>query len=142
MAHNIPADRIIMEGSSARSQYFTDFNKIDIALDSFPFPGGTTTIDCLWMGVPVLNLTGNTFISRQGETILKNAGLSDWITTKEADYIALAKKKSSNKNNLVKIRKNLRNKLEKSPVMNTDRFGKNLGKALQDMWKIYLEGTN
>jgi len=137
----ISPERIMMEGASPRARYFNDFNKIDIALDPFPFPGGTTTIDCLWMGVPVVNLAGNTFISRQGETIMKNIGLSDWISYSENEYVALAKKKSSDINSLVKIKRDLRARIEDSPVMNTELFARNLGNAFQEMWQIYLKET-
>ncbi len=56
-------------------------------LDTFPYPGGTTTCEALWMGVPTLTLAGNTLLSRQGASLLACAGLADWVAANEADYV-------------------------------------------------------
>lgn len=138
LEYGILKDRLIFEGVSPRMEYFRDFNKIDIALDPFPFPGGTTTIDCLWMGVPVINLSGNTFISRQGETILSNVGLKKWVAYSEDEYIQIAINKSTQIDELISLRKNLRQMIESSPVMDTKAFASNLSIFFKNAWLEYV----
>jgi predicted O-linked N-acetylglucosamine transferase (SPINDLY family) len=133
-SHGIDAKRLTLEPSSPMYQYYDAYNKVDMALDPFPFPGGTTSIDGLWMGVPVVTLSGNTFISRQGETILKNLGMDDWISYSENEYIDLAVKKAKQIKSSKTYKEELREKVEKSPVMNTQLFAKHLSDAFQDMW--------
>ncbi len=76
----------------ARSEYLAPYQQVDIALDPFPYPGITTTVESLWMGVPVLTLEGKSFISRQGVGLSMNAGLASWIARDHDDYVALAVK--------------------------------------------------
>ena len=72
-----------------------DNRQVDIALDPFPYPGGTTSAESLWMGVPVLTMEGKNFLSRVGETIIKNAGYSNWVASSKDDYIKKAIKFSN-----------------------------------------------
>ena len=76
-----------MEGYTPRAEYLASYNRVDIALDPFPYPGGTTTIEGLWMGVPIITKKGNRFLSHAGETIANNAGLQNWIAKSDDDYV-------------------------------------------------------
>ena len=78
-AEGVSADRLVLESASPLRDYFWAYNHVDIALDPFPFSGGTTSIQGIWMGVPMVTLLGDSIISRQGEIILHNLGLHDWI---------------------------------------------------------------
>ena len=92
----INENRIILEGSSKREEYLSSYNQVDIALSPFPYGGGTTTIEGLWMGVPAIVKKGNSFISRIGETIFYNTDFQDWIAKDNKDYISKAINFSSN----------------------------------------------
>jgi protein O-GlcNAc transferase len=133
-AHDIGADRLILEGPSPRSAYVSEYNRVDIALDPFPFPGGATSAEALWMGVPVLTLAGDRFISRQGNGILINAGLSDWIATNPDDYVARAVRHAGNPRYLSVLRKDLRQQVLNSPIFDAPRFVRHFESALRGMW--------
>ena len=132
-------DRLILEGPSNRKDYFLAFNRVDIALDPFPFPGGTTSIEGLWMGVPVITLRGDRFIAHNGETIAHNTGQSSWIADNEADYLAKAIFFSSHLKELSEIRSGLRSKILSSPLFDSDRFAQNFEDILTFMWKDFLK---
>ena len=98
------------------------YQNIDIALDTFPWNGVTTSFESIWMGVPVLTIKGYNFISRHGESINTNLGMKELISSNEADYIKKAVNLGSNKNKLISIRKKIYNDAIKSPLFNTDKF--------------------
>ncbi|MDD5249700.1 MAG: tetratricopeptide repeat protein [Rhodocyclaceae bacterium] len=139
-AQGIDAGRLILEGSSPRVDYLASYNRVDIALDPFPFPGGTTTVEALWMGVPVLSRAGDRFISRAGESILRTAGLPDWIARDDADYVAKAASFAAAAENLAQLRSTLRPRFLASPLCDAPRFARNLEAAFRGMWKAYVEG--
>jgi predicted O-linked N-acetylglucosamine transferase (SPINDLY family) len=134
-AHGVAADRLLLEGPEARAEYLAAYNRIDIALDPFPFTGGTTTAECLWMGVPVLTLAGNRLVSRQGVGLLANAGLPDWIAADADDYVGKAVLHASNPQALATLRRSLRQQVLASPIFDGERFARHLEKALHDMWE-------
>lgn len=127
---DIPAIRLILEGVSGYDQYLDSYNQVDIALDPFPYPGGTTTVEGLWMGVPCLTMRGARFISHNCESIAHNSGQADWIAKDERDYLAKAIFFSKDFNSLSIMRAGLREKLAKSPLMDAPRFARNFEKAL------------
>ena len=104
-------------------------------LDTFPYPGGTTTCEALWMGVPTLTLAGDTLLSRQGASLLTAAGLSDWIATSREDYIAKALAFASDLPRLAALRAGLREQAGISPLFDAPRFAHNLEDALWAMWQ-------
>jgi predicted O-linked N-acetylglucosamine transferase (SPINDLY family) len=131
----IPADRLRFEGKSSRADYLATYGQVDLALDPFPFPGGTTSVEGLWMGVPVLTLKGDRFISHQGETILQNVGLPEWIAADEDEYVAKAVAFASDLPSLAALRARLRRQLLASPLCDAPRFARNLEEALRGMWR-------
>ena len=133
-AHGISSKRIILEGPEDRQSYFAAYNRIDIALDPFPFTGGTTSIEGLWMGVPLLSLAGDSLISRQGVGILMNAGLPDWIAKNEEDYLAKAIFFASDTDKLASLRAGLRKQVLTSPLFDAPCFARNFENALLQMW--------
>jgi protein O-GlcNAc transferase len=132
--YDISSDRLILEGPETLKGYFEAYQKVDIILDTFPYPGGTTSVDSLWMGVPVLTLKGDRFLSRLGESIAINAGNSDWIAADLNDYIGKAVQFASDLDRLAQLRSTLRERVLRSPLFDTPRFAKNFGKALWGMW--------
>ena len=134
VARGIGADRLILEGSSPRIDYLAAYNRMDIALDPFPYSGGATTVDSLWMGVPVLTLAGESFLSRQGVGLLMNAGLPDWIAADEDDYVSRAIAHAGDVQGLAALRTGLRQQVLNSPIFDAARFARHFEAALRGMW--------
>jgi predicted O-linked N-acetylglucosamine transferase (SPINDLY family) len=121
------------------AQHMKGFQKIDIALDPFPYVGTTTTCDTLSMGVPVLTLKGDRFIAHVGESILHNVGLEDWIAASQEEYVAKAAAFAADLPGLANLRANLRQKFFLSPVCDAPRFARNLEAAFAGMWRAWCE---
>ena len=138
-AHGISADRLILEGDSPRAELLVAYQRVDIALDPFPYPGGTTSIEALWMGVPVLTKCGDRFLSRMGESILHNAGLPDWIAANEDDYVAKAVAHTTNLDRLSTLHSGLRQQVMSSPLFDAKRFAENFEQALWGMWQNWQQ---
>ena len=132
--YGISTNKLILERPDSKENYLRAYNRIDMLLDTFPFPGGTTSVDALWMGVPVLTLKGDKFVSHFGETIAINAGFPDWISNSVNEYINKAVLYSSDLPLLSHLRSTLRNQVLTTPLYDTKRFAKNFGNALRDIW--------
>lgn len=132
--HGVTGDRIILEGQSPRDEYLETYNRIDIALDPFPYSGGTTTAEALWMGVPVITKRGHSLLSRQTESILQNSGLADWVAENQDDYVAKALYWVNNANALPE-KSNFRTQALSSPMFDPLRFARYFEEALWGMWK-------
>lgn len=141
-AQGLSPDRLITEGFSPRAEYLAAYHRSDIALDPFPFTGGTTSAESLWMGVPILTLAGDRFVSRQGVGLLTNAGLAEWIATDSDDYVRRAVMHSSDIEGLAAVRHNLRSQVLASPVFDAPRFARNLERALFGMWEEWVAGQD
>lgn len=132
----IAADRITIEGGlPARIDVLRNYQRIDIALDTFPYPGITTTCEALWMGVPVLTLSGNTLLSRQGASLMTAAGLPAWIAQDTRQYIQLAVAHAHDLQALASLRLSLREQVQLSPLFNAPLFAQHWLQAMQGMWK-------
>ena len=137
--NGIQKDRLILEGESPRSKYLAAYNRVDIALSPFPYGGGTTSAEGLWMGVPVITMQGNHFLSHLGESIANNTGLSDWIAVDEEDYVAKAIAFSTDLEGLEKLRSRLRAQVLSRPLFDAERFANHFKNALRGMWKCFEE---
>lgn len=135
----IGADRLILKGIVPRTEYLALYHQVDIALDPFPYPGITTSIESLWMGVPVLTLAGESFLSRQGVGILMNAGLPEWIASDTDDYVARAILHASDVQRLEMLRKGLRQQMLASPIFDALRFARNFEAALRGIWQKWCK---
>lgn len=136
----IAAERLILDGQFAsHEEHFRAYQQVDVALDPFPYPGITTTVEALWMGVPVLSLAGQRFISHQGETILRNVGLPQWIAGDADDYVAKAAAFAGDVDALAALRQGLREQLLASPLCDAPRFARNFENALRGMWRKWCE---
>jgi len=140
--HGVESGRLILEGESPRSGLLAAYQRVDIALDPFPYPGGTTSAESVWMGVPVVTLRGKNFLSHVGESIITNAGLPDWVAIDEEDYVRKAIDFASDLDALSSLRSGLRAKLLTSPLYDTKRFARYFETAVRDMWKKWLEKQN
>jgi len=137
--HGISANRLIYEGSQPRDEFFAAYHRVDIALDPFPYTGGTTTAEALWMGVPVLTLAGESFLSRQGVGLLMNAGFSDWVAKSPDDYVNKAMRQATDVPSLVKLRASLRRQVLDSPIYDAESFARHFVKAMRAMWTIWCK---
>ena len=133
--HNIDNNRVIMEGRSPRQELLVNYQHIDIALDPFPFGGGTTTAECLWMGVPVITMKGDRWVGRVSESILNAVGLPELVADNLDAYRSLAITLSNDIPRLESLRFKLRKTMEASPFCDGKRFTKNLEMIYQSMWK-------
>ncbi|CAN5239044.1 tetratricopeptide repeat protein [soil metagenome] len=131
--HGIGRERLILEGASPREDYLRAYRRVDMALDPFPYPGGTTSVEGLWMGVPVLTLAGSCALARQGESILHNLGLPDWIATDVDDYVARAARHAGDLQALAATRQKLRPQFLGSPLCDGHGFAKHFAAALVAM---------
>ena len=136
-AHGVDAHRLVLEGPSPRRTYLEAYQRVDIALDPFPFPGGTTTAEALWMGVPVLTLAGERFLSRQGVGLMMNAGLPDWIATDPDAYVARAAAHAGDLPRLAALRGRLRQQVLSSPVFDAKLFARDFSAAMRGMWHAW-----
>ena len=130
---------ILLGESKSRKSLLKVYNEIDISLDPFPFQGNTSTIESVWMGVPVLTLKGNRFVFHFGESINANLNMNEWIANNHDEYVEKAKSFSSNLDRLSKIRSSLRQSALKSPVFNAPKFANNFSQMLWDMWNKFEE---
>jgi predicted O-linked N-acetylglucosamine transferase (SPINDLY family) len=119
--------------------HLVNYHQADIALDTFPFAGATTTFQALWMGVPVISLLGDRFISRAGGVISLQAGLKETIATNKDEFIEKAIVLAGDKTNLRKTRKTLRQKLIDSPLCNGPMYARNVENTFQSMWVAHLK---
>lgn len=133
--HGIAPSRVELHGAVSRKDYLSAHAEVDIILDTFPYPGGTTTCEALWMGVPTLTLAGDRLLARQGASLLKAAGLGEWVTENTEDYIAKAITLSSDLPKLIALRAGLREQALASPIFDTIKFARNLEDALWGMWE-------
>ena len=112
--------------------------KLDISLDTFPFAGASTTLDALWMGVPVISLAGQEPQSRSGLSAAANLGLTDiLIATNPQEFVQKAARLASKPDLLLKFRNQVRDQFQKSPLGDHARFARNLEAAYRQMWKQY-----
>ena len=109
------------------------YKKIDIALDTFPYNGVTTSFEALWMNVPVITMKGYNFNSRCGESINKNAGIENLIALNEENYIEKACQLSRNVGELVQIRKKIFNSIINTPLFNSKKFSYNFFDSLKNL---------
>lgn len=130
----VETSRIVFVDRTGLDGYFKLYNSIDICLDPFPFNGGTTSCDSLWMGVPFVTLRGRTAVGRAGASLLSNVGLSDWITNSEEQYVSRAVRAAGEVNHLAQVRAALRNRMTNSPLMNGPRFALNVESAYRTAW--------
>jgi protein O-GlcNAc transferase len=139
-AAGIDRQRLTFHGRFADpADHLRAYRKIDIALDPFPYSGGTTTAEALWMGTPVLTLKGERYVAHMGESLVHNAGLDAWIAETPDDYVAKAKAFAADLPALAALRGSLRGQLLASPVCDAPRFASNLEDAFRGMWRQWCE---
>lgn len=127
--------RIELRAGSPHRSLLAQYNDIDIVLDPFPYSGGLTTCEALWMGVPTITTPGETFSARHSMSHLNNVGLPDWIAPSVDAYIDQATHRAADIPALAALRASLRSRMKASPLCDAPRFGRHLGEALRYAWK-------
>ncbi|MGA2584982.1 MAG: tetratricopeptide repeat protein [Tepidisphaeraceae bacterium] len=139
-AHGIAGERIEMVGWIENPKKHLDYyHQIDIALDTYPYHGTTTTCEALWMGVPVVSLMGQTHISRVGVSLLTNAGLPELIAASPDEYVNIAAELAGNPSRLAELRMGLRERMRTGPLLDGKRFTSEIESAFRQMWIIWCE---
>jgi len=134
------ACRIEFVARVSTAEYFSQYNRIDVALDTFPYPGGTTTCDALWMGVPVVCLPGGTAISRGGLSVLSNVGLAEWAAGGVDEYVKIAVALAGDLKRLAAVRGSMRERMLGSALMNATEFTRGVEAAFLAMWRGWCAG--
>ena len=135
--YGVKNDQLIFEGSCQRNDLLNKYNSIDISLDTFPYNGGTTSLESSWMCVPVLTKKGNSFLSKCSESININIGLEDWICSDNLDYINKATDMCKNTDKLQLVRNYLINNRKKFKIFDSKTFADDLAAAFKNMVLTY-----
>jgi protein O-GlcNAc transferase len=141
-AHGIDAQRIRFAGQSPYPEYLDSYNGIDIALDPFPFNGCTTSVEALWMGVPVITLSGDRFAGHMGESIMKNLDLYECVANSQEDYLEKAIALAADLPRLADLRSRLRERLLNSPLCDGPTFTRNLETLYRKLWTNWCQARS
>jgi predicted O-linked N-acetylglucosamine transferase (SPINDLY family) len=137
-SHGIGPGRVEHRGWSAHPELLRQYGDVDIALDPFPYNGGLTTIEALWMGVPVVTCPGETFAGRHSLSHLSNVGVTETIATNVDQYVELAVTLANDLPRLAVLRAGLRERVRSSPLCDAKRFADNLLRLLRDAWREWV----
>jgi predicted O-linked N-acetylglucosamine transferase (SPINDLY family) len=127
----VDVDRLELLGKTPRADLLEQYNRVDVALDPFPYSGGLTTCEALWMGVPVVTRPGETFNSRHSLSHLSNVGLTETIADDADDYVRIAVALAGDLDRLAAIRADLRDRVAASPLCDGPRFARAMATALR-----------
>ena len=140
--NGIDPARISVRGRQAMIDYFAAIGSVDIALDTFPSNGATTTLDTLWMGVPVVALRGERGISRGGYSILKTLGADELIACDPGQYVDLNVRLANDVQWRSRLRETLRPRLTASPLMDAKQFVDDLEARYRAMWRAWCSKSS
>jgi len=133
-ARGVDPGRIEFLDYRPRAEYLRAYRAIDIGLDTFPYNGHTTTLDALWMGVPVVTRIGATCVGRGGWSQLRQLGLTRLAAADDAAFVATTLELAADPPALAALRAELRTRLDRSPLRDARRFARNLERAYRDAW--------
>ena len=130
----ISADQLEFRGPVGLADMMAEYADIDIALDPVPYNGGTTTLQAMWMGVPVVVKKGNNFVSRMGASFMSAAGLPDWVAKDDADYIKIAVRMAGDRQSLLTLKQGFRERMLKNKAWDIKQYTRDFEGALEQMW--------
>jgi protein O-GlcNAc transferase len=131
----VDAKRFTLLGWSDQTDLLRHYQQVDVALDPFPYGGGMTTCEALWMGVPVVTCPGQTFASRHALSPLTNVGLTETIARDWIDYEEIALRLAGDLPRLADVRADLRRRMAASPLCDAPRFAQNFANVLRGAWR-------
>ena len=138
--HEIGPERLVFRGPSGLDDMMGEYGDIDIALDPTPYNGGTTTLQALWMGVPVITLAGGNFVSRMGASFLRTLGRTEWVAASDEDYISIAADLAGDIMTLRQARADNRARMAASGLCGIDGYVAAFGALLHRMWAAHRAG--
>lgn len=141
-SRGVDPSNIHLECASFHADLFKEYAKVDIALDPFPFTGGLTSCEALWMGLPIVTLPQSRVVSRQTSTVMNTIGYREAIAENEADYIDKAVNLAANLDELSLTRVSMRSKMQASSLMDLKGFTQNLENTLIDYYKHIEKNGN
>ena len=134
----IDPDRIEFAAYAASARaHLEAYREVDVALDTFPYNGTTTTCEALWMGVPVVTLAGDRHAARVGASLLSAAGFPAGIAERPADYVTTARLLAEQRQLLAALRANLRADMARSPLCDAAGHARALEEAYRAVWHIW-----
>ncbi|MBF0136782.1 MAG: tetratricopeptide repeat protein [Magnetococcus sp. DMHC-1] len=137
----IDASRLELGGLLSHQNLLAAYGGMDVALDPFPYSGGLTTLEALWMGVPVVTLQGGYFCGRHSSSHLHNVDLAWLVTRSPEEYVETAVKLTNNLEELARLRHNLRVRMGRSPLCDGSRYTRNLETAYREVWRHWCANT-
>jgi predicted O-linked N-acetylglucosamine transferase (SPINDLY family) len=139
----VEPSRVILDvRRTGRRDHLAFVGEFDIALDTFPFNGSTTTYEALWMGVPVVTLVGRRFVGRVGAAILSLVGLEDLIAEDRRSYVDKVLCLTEDKDRRMELRRHLRERLKASPLLDAGAYARSVEGAYRAMWRSWCEGRD
>jgi predicted O-linked N-acetylglucosamine transferase (SPINDLY family) len=141
VAHGIAADRLIMEGVSTLAQMKKCYEWVDIALDTFPYSSGSTTLNALWQGIPVVAIDGDDWRGRSAAAVLAGARLEEFVAPDVDGYIDKAAALAGDPARLAELRATLGRHMAASPQWDVKTFARDFEKTLRDIWQDWLKAT-
>jgi len=133
---NIAPERVMLRGPAPHYRFLQTYNEIDLALDTFPYSGGTTTTEAIWQGVPVLTFWGDRWASRTSASLLRAGNLAGFVANSLEDYVSLAVRlgnASETPGRLAEVRRNMRSSLQDSALCDTATFARNMEHLYRQM---------
>ena len=140
--HGVDPAQLEFRGYVAKQKYYESHNEIDLGLDPFPYNGGTTGYDSIWMGVPFVTWPGEHLSARMGKAILENVGLHELVATSADDYVNIAVALANDHERLKRLRANLRERMLTSPLLDGPRMARSLEDAFRGMWRRWCEAKH
>ena len=137
----VRADRVTFAGRLPRLEYLQLYRQIDIGLDTFPCQGHTTSLDALWMGVPVVSLLSPLLVGRAAITLAANLELGELVHETNEGFVQAAVQLASDVAKLQGLRSNLRSRMKACPLMDAHRFARNMEAAYRSAWRLRCEGN-
>ncbi len=136
-AQGISSERVDFAPHRSRDQYLRAYDGIDIALDTLPYNGHTTSLDSLWMGVPTVTRIGETCVGRGGLSQLHQLGLTELAADSDSRFVDAAAALARDLPRLARLRQELRGRMERSPLMDAPRFARHVEAAYRHMWACF-----
>ncbi len=136
----IASARVAFADRMSRPEYLKLYHQIDVCLDPLPYNGHTTSLDAFWMGVPTLTLPGRTAVGRAGWSQLCNLDLKELAAETPERFVEIAAALAGDLPRLGELRRSLRQRMERSPLMDAGRFTCNVESAYREMWRRWCKG--
>jgi predicted O-linked N-acetylglucosamine transferase (SPINDLY family) len=141
-SYGIDPERLELLGKAGMREYLETFQRIDLVLDCFPFNGHTVSCHALWMGVPVVSRVGFRHVARMGLSLLSNLGLAELAGGNGGEFVRIATGLANDLPRLEELRRTLRGRMEASPLMDQQGFGREMAAAYRWMWRQWCKAEN